>query len=190
MHESNPLDPRVVRTRQLIRDSFLELVQEVDFNKITVNLITKRAGINRVTFYLHYMDLPDMVEKMVDERIKFIETIFLDKYDEPYSPSFELETLIELLEHIAQNAKLFKVFLVTKHIPSFTQQLMELLRKLILQNSNQEQAFPAMEDIPRDIAAWYGTSAMVGTIALWLGEDMPYTPQYLAQIMVKLNPFR
>ena len=63
-------DPRVLRTRQLIRDAFIDLLQEIDLEKITVNRIAERATINRVTFYLHYRDIPDMLEKMADDMDK------------------------------------------------------------------------------------------------------------------------
>ncbi|MEK5254612.1 TetR-like C-terminal domain-containing protein [Paenibacillus sp. FSL F4-0125] len=44
-------------------------------------------------------------------------------------------------------------------------------------------------DTPSDIAAWYGTSAIIGPISMWLGNDMPYTPKYLAERIIQLNPF-
>ncbi len=56
------IDPRVLRTRLLIRNAFIELLHELELEKITVNRIAERATINRVTFYLHYQDIPDMVE--------------------------------------------------------------------------------------------------------------------------------
>ncbi|MDN3232751.1 TetR/AcrR family transcriptional regulator, partial [Priestia megaterium] len=69
-------DPRILRTRQLIKDAFVELLEEIDLQKITVNRLAERATINRVTFYLHYRDIPDMLEKMADDMIEDISTIF------------------------------------------------------------------------------------------------------------------
>ncbi|HBI02620.1 MAG TPA: hypothetical protein DDY49_01140 [Paenibacillaceae bacterium] len=40
-----------------------------------MNRLTKQATINRVTFYLHYRDIPDMLEKMADEMIEDISTV-------------------------------------------------------------------------------------------------------------------
>ncbi len=68
-------DPRILRTRQLLKDAFVELLQEMDIEKISVNRIAERATINRVTFYLHYRDIPDMMEKMADEMIEDINRI-------------------------------------------------------------------------------------------------------------------
>lgn len=62
-------DPRVVRTKNLIIDAFLTLIKEKDFDAISVKDITKRATINRATFYRHYEDkyllLSSIVEQMI-----------------------------------------------------------------------------------------------------------------------------
>ncbi|RJP51863.1 MAG: TetR family transcriptional regulator [Anaerolineaceae bacterium] len=50
------LDPRVKRTRQLLEEAFSELIQEKDFQSISIQDITVRAGINRATFYAHFPD--------------------------------------------------------------------------------------------------------------------------------------
>ena len=47
-------DRRTRYTRQTIKDTFLELLTQKSFTKITVTEICKNAEINRGTFYLHY----------------------------------------------------------------------------------------------------------------------------------------
>ena len=54
-----------VRSRRLIHEAFAELLQEKPLDKITVTDIVKRADINRVTFYAHYQDVPDLVHQFV-----------------------------------------------------------------------------------------------------------------------------
>lgn len=41
--------------------------------------------------------------------------------------------------------------------------------------------------VQKDIAVWYGSAALIGTIIAWLREDMPYTPQYLAKQITSLR---
>jgi AcrR family transcriptional regulator len=51
------IDPRVLRTRRLLLDSFSELLQEhKNIRKISISSITENAGVNRVTFYAHFND--------------------------------------------------------------------------------------------------------------------------------------
>ena len=57
-------DLRVMRTRKLIRDAFMDMVGEVGVARITVKDLTERAGINRKTFYLHYDSVDDVLDTM------------------------------------------------------------------------------------------------------------------------------
>ena len=60
-------DPRVIRTRKLIMDSFIKLSEEKEFKDITVKDITTEAMINRATFYYHFEDIYDLLEKALSE---------------------------------------------------------------------------------------------------------------------------
>ncbi len=50
------LDPRVKRTRQLLEQSFLDVVTEKGFQSASVQDIAEKAGVNRATFYDHFPD--------------------------------------------------------------------------------------------------------------------------------------
>lgn len=60
-------DPRIIRTRKLIMDSFIELSGQKEFKDITVKDITTEAMINRATFYYHFEDIYDLLEKVLTE---------------------------------------------------------------------------------------------------------------------------
>ncbi|WP_286230499.1 TetR/AcrR family transcriptional regulator [Neobacillus mesonae] len=60
-------DPRILRTRKLIMDSFIELSANKEFKDITVKDITTEAMINRATFYYHFEDIYDLLEKVLSE---------------------------------------------------------------------------------------------------------------------------
>ncbi|WP_379142528.1 TetR/AcrR family transcriptional regulator [Paenibacillus sp. sgz500992] len=60
-------DPRVLRTRKLIMDSFIELSGKKEFKDITIKDITAEAMINRATFYYHFEDIYDLLEKVLSE---------------------------------------------------------------------------------------------------------------------------
>lgn len=60
-------DLRVMRTRKLIMDAFIELSSKKEFKDITVKDITAEAMINRATFYYHFQDIYDLLEKALSE---------------------------------------------------------------------------------------------------------------------------
>ncbi len=176
------VDPRILRTRQLIKDAFIDLLQEMEISKITVNRIAERATINRVTFYLHYDDIQDMQEKMAQEMAEDIEHIMLSTTTNQNSVEdagwLKLETL---LKYIAENAKFYKVVLSTRRTSIFTERLLRILSGTIREKAEKNASLLASMGIQKDIAIWYGSSALIGTISAWLRKDMPYTPQYLAK---------
>lgn len=175
------VDPRILRTRQLIKDALIDLLQEMEINKITVNRIAERATINRVTFYLHYDDIQDMLEKMAQEMAEVIESIMNSTTTNEDSNEdigwLKLETL---LEHFAENAKFYKVVLGSRRTPIFTERLLSILSETITERI-ENNSLLATKGIQRDIAIWHGSSALIGTISAWLRKDMPYTPQFLAK---------
>ena len=56
-------DLRVLKTKKIIKETFMQLVEEKGYSRVTVSEITERALINRNTFYLHYYDKEDVVIK-------------------------------------------------------------------------------------------------------------------------------
>lgn len=59
-----------IRSKTMIRQAFLELLQEKPCEKITVTDITNRADINRSTFYAHYPDVQGLIEEIEEEIIQ------------------------------------------------------------------------------------------------------------------------
>ncbi|MGN8647418.1 TetR/AcrR family transcriptional regulator [Gracilibacillus sp. HCP3S3_G5_1] len=60
-------DPRILRTRKLIMDAFIELSRKKEFKDMTIKDITSEATVNRATFYYHFMDKYDLMEKVLKE---------------------------------------------------------------------------------------------------------------------------
>ncbi|WP_427051257.1 TetR/AcrR family transcriptional regulator [Paenibacillus sp. TC-CSREp1] len=64
---------RNTRTKDLIFEAFVELVNEKDFEKITIQNVTVQARINRATFYSHFQDKYEFLEKStMDSAIELI----------------------------------------------------------------------------------------------------------------------
>ncbi|MFP7494405.1 TetR/AcrR family transcriptional regulator [Terribacillus saccharophilus] len=63
------MERRKRKTQKLIINTFLKLLHEKTFDKITVNQLTKSADINRGTFYLHYQDKYALLEETLKDYI-------------------------------------------------------------------------------------------------------------------------
>lgn len=62
-------DLRMIRTKKFIIDSFIHLLEKKDFKSITIRDITSGAMINRATFYHHFVDKYDLLEKVIKEEL-------------------------------------------------------------------------------------------------------------------------
>ena len=63
-------DPRVKRTRQLLQQAFLALLQDKGFQEMTVQDIADRATVNRATFYAHFTDKFDLMDSCIREQFQ------------------------------------------------------------------------------------------------------------------------
>jgi len=67
------LDPRIRRTRNLLQDALRRLLEEKEFDKISVQDITEAATLNRATFYAHYSDKFALLEEFI--RVSFLDIL-------------------------------------------------------------------------------------------------------------------
>lgn len=62
-------DRRTTYTKNVIKDSLLEMLSEMPFEKVTVAALCRKADIVRTTFYLHYDGLSDVIKELADDAI-------------------------------------------------------------------------------------------------------------------------
>ncbi|MDN5611607.1 MAG: TetR/AcrR family transcriptional regulator, partial [Staphylococcus equorum] len=60
------MDKRKEKSQKLIIRSFVELIREKDFDKISMNDIAQHANINRGTIYLNFIDKYDILDHAID----------------------------------------------------------------------------------------------------------------------------
>ncbi len=179
---SSDHDLRVIKTRRLIRDAFVKLVDEKGFKSITVNDISDKAMINRSTFYLHYTDKYDLLQKIVNEAIQNILCLI-----EPQAhivngnPDYEifLNNLSCIMKAVERDAVLYKFILNDKEALGITRKCENALLKKL------NSSFPMQLSISRDLCLELITSIYISTIRWWLNNEMKYSPSFLAEELVK-----
>lgn len=67
-------DRRTLYTRTVIKDAFLELLGSSSYSKLTVTALCKQAEITRATFYLHYEDLENVLEAVLEDALELSPT--------------------------------------------------------------------------------------------------------------------
>ncbi|PWV70408.1 TetR family transcriptional regulator [Nocardia neocaledoniensis] len=62
-----PEDRRVRRSRRALRDALISLILERGYANVTVEDITERADLGRATFYKHFTDKDDLLDRIVTD---------------------------------------------------------------------------------------------------------------------------
>ena len=63
-------DPRVLRSRQMLMEALLRLLDRKEFDDISIQEIADEATLNRATFYLHYPDKNALLQAMTAARFR------------------------------------------------------------------------------------------------------------------------
>lgn len=99
---------RAVQTENKIKWVFLNLLKEKDISRISVSEICARAQIHRTTFYVHYKDVADLMEHLVEEMYQQILGFFLEGGKGTQSGGFR-----QLFELVQRHKEFFGTFLET-----------------------------------------------------------------------------
>jgi AcrR family transcriptional regulator len=183
----NQDDLRVIKTKRALREAFIHLLLEKDYDAISIKEIAAKAESARVTFYRHYKNkeelLVDCLRVTFEElkaRIKPASRLSLEDVQKGYLP------MQILFEHIAAEEMLYRILFSNRG----PQVVIGLLRKFLADRVKIQlmDQFPADQlQAPLDIIAYHFASAQIGLAGWWLENDMPYSPEYMAQISFWLS---
>ncbi|WP_180326705.1 TetR/AcrR family transcriptional regulator [Raoultibacter phocaeensis] len=79
MTNLQPLDARVSRTRHALFGAIDALLEERDFDSITVKQICQRASVSKAAFYQHFDDKYDLVVAWLSAELKPSAHLFTDQ---------------------------------------------------------------------------------------------------------------
>lgn len=176
-------DRRVRKTKKAMYEALAELLSEKPLKHISVREISDRADINRGTFYLHYRDVYDMVEKLQDEIFeKFNEIV---NHHEPKKNSEELfPLLVELFNLLSENAELAKVLIGRNGDAAFVDKLKEVIREKCFVNAQKIFGIQSSEKF--NYFYHYIISGCIGIFGAWLNGGMKETPTAMADLTREL----
>jgi AcrR family transcriptional regulator len=196
----NSEDLRVRRTRKLLKEALISLIEEEqrNFEIITVAEIAERAMVSRAAFYRYYHDKYDLVEQIFAETMKsMVEGLdqlhqqnphpMVVNYDELLADKdFPPAPWVLLFEHVAEYKRLYRTLLSEKGSPWFRKNLRNYLANLSMERIEYlrfHRDAPRLADqrvftegfIPQFIAG-----QIIDTITWWLENDQPYPPKQIA----------
>ena len=183
------MDRRKRKSRKAIFDACVELIQEKEFENITINEIVVRADLNRGTFYLHFADKYDMMNSFENEMIDKFEHVIMTNLPEQQSEQLFIQsrydTIVEILKCFEENKELLQLILKSSHNSSFQAKLRSKA-KLIL----EEKIFPKFNNlelnIPKDLFLIMFTSSVLSIAEYAFQSETPIDAEQLAKFLINI----
>ena len=186
--EAKKLDPRVVRTRQMLREALIASILEQGYDATSIQDITDRAGLRRATFYLHYRDKDELmfglIRDMLDDLMAKIEDQSSRSFNAVTQGSEDLLTFL----HVQQHADLYRAVLRGQGAVEITRAVRDYLAGRIRETCTLWH--PDMDlSMPLAVLANYLAAVKLNMVIWWLDAGMPYTPQEMAAMCSRLTMF-
>lgn len=171
------LDPRVIRTRHSIISAFIDLSEKKDFEDITVKDITEKAMVNRATFYNHFLDKYDLMEKALNEEVagNLSREAFIDCEDDQ---SF----IIDLFKAVTS----FQLQLATTCQRSYQKTIHQLVNDqlFVIHQKQLLTNYPDMNSEESKKVSVIFASALFNLSRVWQSHNIDQTAEdYIANIM-------
>lgn len=180
------VDARILRSRHLLQEALIALIQEKGYEQITVQDLSKRSTLNRSTFYLHYRDKYDLLYQTVKEVLDELRRC-LTLAPLVHPPGEPHPAMMQMFEHIAHHAKFYSVMLGEKGYQQFDYHMLKLMRESYTETLSPLRSQADKWEVPFDFFINYIASAHFGVIKWWLSTDMQYGITYMATHLTRLT---
>lgn len=172
---SRKIDRRVRRTRDVLGDALVGLIQEKPFETITVQQVLDRAGVSRSTFYAHYSDKNDLFLSDVEDFFQGVATLLSRRKD----ASDRVAPVCELFTHVSHAQQFYAALVASGRIHD----VLELGQGHFARGIEQRIAeLPRARGIAgkrRAAVAHALAGALLSLMTWWIDRGMPLSPEHM-----------
>lgn len=172
---------KVKYTKMVLRQSLLECMRDKPINKITVKEICERADVNRGTFYVHYKDPYDLLERIEQDLYAEIYAALEKRLQDSVSMG---EVVREIFEYIVHEAALCKILFSEYGDTEFLEKIMNIAKEIC--EAEWSSMLPADRDMPLDYVYAFIAKGCVGVLQIWIQGGMRETAEEMAQMVMQI----
>lgn len=176
------MDRRKRKTRIAIQNACIQLIQEKDFDAITISDIAGRADINRATFYLHFIDKHDMLDQFEQEIMDEISANFTTDFATAMSIEeiiqSRYEPLVQVFSIIQDKSDMIDLLFQTKGVRSIHTRFHTIALKMFDSKFTQQHINTPFQSPELFISVIVSTT--IGIAHYWINSEDPKTPESLA----------
>lgn len=177
--ENKKMDQRVRLTRNLLENALVQLMQDQHISKISIRALCDVADINRSTFYVHYTDQYDLLNKVEQEVLDNLNK-YLSKQDLDETHPMSVQVLTRVLDYAKENVALFKALLSENCDFAFQKDLMELAQVI---SAQQNQSLDART---QDYIKTFCLSGAISMLQKWLHDGTYESPAQMAEFVIQI----
>ncbi|WP_338452908.1 TetR/AcrR family transcriptional regulator [Niallia oryzisoli] len=183
-------DRRIPRTRQIIYDTFISLISEKGFTQISIKDITNQANISRSTFYAHYQDKYDLLDKIIQEKLSELGKLLTESKSNFMKDQSDLEEpdpyFVTFFEHLAINKNFYHTMFTKMDSSVFHTKMFKTIRESFFNRiSSMEMEHKPI--VALDIFLDYSSSSIMGITKIWMENNMIYSPPFMALQLTRLS---
>nr|WP_321412305.1 TetR/AcrR family transcriptional regulator [uncultured Carboxylicivirga sp.] len=179
------MDRRIQKSRQVIFDTFTDLMEKNTFQKISIKMITDTANVNRGTFYLHFKDKNDLRDQCIEMHLDIILTLCTGNHGGGFTSK---NAMLSTFEYLEEHSSFYRVMLTGDDNAYFRKKMEEILH-IGLSEYFENKKFK--DNLDKTVATQFIVCAGAGLIEWWLTNKNDYNSDYLVnQFWEILNSFR
>lgn len=171
-------DLRVVKTKEIIRNTFKNMILEMDYDYITIKELTERAKINRKTFYLHYDSLDDLLLEIQNS----LANNFIEK-QVSYTNLEDMKYLIGLFFESANKNPLDERILCSGSYRNISDRINK--KVMDYRKKTNRGAFSDNEAYENIIFAYYGANSAI-IYRQWVADGKKLSLEEVKELAIKL----
>ena len=177
------IDPRVKRTRRLLRDALVSLILKKDFASITIKEITGRAEVAYITFYRHYESLDQLLMEVLDEGLAELMTHIETLAKQPDTSALETEGRL-IFEYIGRKADLFRILLKSQSVTRVRRKVVRNIAAVFQTSCVPLERLRNQTTI--EMASNHIATSLLSLIEWWLGNNMKPSPTEMGKVYKSL----
>ncbi len=181
-------DRRVSRTRRLMLDALMALIEERGYEKITVQDILDRADVGRSTFYAHFRDKDELLLSWFEHLRELFELQQQDLLAARRNGSVPgVNMVLDLFRHTAEHHKLYKAVAGRQSGEMILKYLHRYLNGLLLPVFEELSRSRREPPVPVEVTVNFLVSTLFSLMTWWLDRDMPYPAEKMEEMFRTLT---
>ncbi|MDO4282088.1 MAG: TetR/AcrR family transcriptional regulator [Clostridia bacterium] len=172
------------KTEKALINGIVDLMKEKKLSDITVTELAEHIDMHRCTFYLHFMDIKDLVEhierKVLNELYKI-----LDKYPNLSTQNNFSQVFGEILSIISENKEICIALIGKNGDPDFMDRINNTLNEYI-KTKGWLNNYPNIKEFEYEYYYTFISAGLISILQKWILNDMKDDPILIAKLLEKI----